>query len=262
MDLGLKDKRALVLASTSGLGLGIATALAAEGGRVAIGSRNSEAVAAAGRSIHEATGAEVIGNVVDLADPASLEATLESVLTDFGGVNILINNTGGPPASRASEIAEADWGQWFDTMVVSLARATRRVLPGMRDREWGRILTVTSNAVLQPVPDLALSTALRASLHAWNKSLSDEVAEDGVTCNVLVPGRIHTPRVDAMDEARAERDGLDPDEVAEDSQAQIPARRYGRVEEFADVACFLASERASYVTGSIVRVDGGLIRGV
>ena len=262
MDLGLSGKRALVLASTSGLGRAIATSLAREGARIAICSRTQDAVGETGQAIHTETGAEVVGNIVDLADIASLDAMLDSLTEDFGGLDILVNNSGGPPPGPAAAVSDADWRQWFDTMIVSLMHATARVLPGMREQEWGRILTVTSNATLQPVENMALSNALRASLHAWNKTLADEVAEDGVTCNIIAPGRIQTPRLDELDEVRAGREGLTPEEVAEESQEQIPARRYGEVEEFGDVACFLASERASYVTGSIIRVDGGLIRGV
>ena len=262
MDLGLKDKRALVLASTSGLGLAIATSLAREGARVAIGSRDENSIAAAGRKIYEETGAEVIGNVVDLADHDTLDAMIDSVVGDFGGIDILVNNTGGPPPGPAAGMGEEAWRTWFNTMVVSLMHATERVLPGMRERDWGRILTVTSIAAQQPVAHLVLSNALRASLEAWNKTLASEVAEDGVTCNIIAPGRIRTPRIDSLDAAQAVRESLTPEEVAEEMAEAIPLRRDGRVEEFGDVACFLASARASYVTGVVLRVDGGSVLAV
>jgi 3-oxoacyl-[acyl-carrier protein] reductase len=260
MDFGIAGKRALVLASTSGLGRAIAGSLAAEGARVAICSRRPEAVAETGRAIHDATGAEVVGNVVDLADMGSVDAMLDSVLEDFGGVDILVNNTGGPPPGPAAGTDDALWRQWFDTMVVSLVHVTGRVLPGMRERGWGRIVTVTSISTQQPVEHLVLSNALRASLNVWNKTLAAEVAEHGITCNIVAPGRIRTPRIDQLDEAQAEREGLTPEEVSEEQEALIPMRREGRAEEFGDVACFLASQRASYVTGVVLRVDGGVVR--
>jgi len=262
VDLGIAGKRALVLASTSGLGRAIAVSLAREGARVAICSRRAEAVAETGTAIHRETNAEVVGNVVDLADLASVDTMLDSVLEDFGGVDILVNNTGGPPPGPAAGLDDQLWRQWFDAMVVSLLHVTRRLLPGMRERGWGRILTVTSISAQQPVEHLVLSNALRASLQVWNKTLATEVAADGVTCNVVAPGRIRTPRIDALDEAQAEREGLTPEEVSEAQEELIPMRREGRAEEFGDVACFLASEPASYVTGIVVRVDGGVVRTV
>jgi 3-oxoacyl-[acyl-carrier protein] reductase len=132
----------------------------------------------------------------------------------------------------------------------------------MRERGWGRIVTVTSISTQQPVEHLVLSNALRASLNVWNKTLAAEVAEDGVTCNIVAPGRIRTPRIDALDEAQAQREGLTAEEVSAEQEASIPMRREGRAEEFGDVACFLASARASYVTGVVLRVDGGVVRGL
>lgn len=179
-----------------------------------------------------------------------------------GGVDIVINNTGGPPPASAVEASRADWLIQFEMMAANLFHLTGRLLPPMRARRWGRIITLTSSGVEQPIPRLAISNAVRSAIVGWSKTLADEVAADGVTVNVLLPGRIHTQRVDELDANAAKRSERSPADIAAASAASIPLGRYGRPDEFADVAVFLASERASYVTGSKIRVDGGAIRGI
>lgn len=261
MDLGIKGKVALVTASSSGLGAAIATVLAEEGAAVAITGTNAEKLAATATAIR-AKGGTVISLVWDLGDLTLIEPMIAKVEAELGPIDILVNNTGGPPASPASGQPQDVWLKHFNAMVLSVIAITDRVLPGMRARQWGRVITSTSMGVVVPIPNLGMSNTLRASLVGWSKTLSREVAKEGITVNVMAPGRILTDRTRALDAGAAKREGKSVEEVSAASAAQIPMGRYGDTREFADVAAFLASTRASYVTGSVIRVDGGVIPNV
>lgn len=260
MDLGLKGKRALVFASTKGLGRAIATALAAEGAEVCVSGRSAPEQVA--QEISAETGAKVHGLPCDLHERAQVDKLIDTALESMGGIDVLVLNGGGPPPKPALGVEDAEWTLWFERMVGNLIHAATRCLPAMQERGWGRLLTVASSAAVQPVPNMALSNSLRASLLAWNKTLSSEVAADGVTCNVILPGRIDTDRVAQLDAARSEREQRPLDEVQKSILTEIPARRYGQPKEFGEVAAFLCSERASFVTGTTQRVDGGQIRAI
>jgi 3-oxoacyl-[acyl-carrier protein] reductase len=174
----------------------------------------------------------------------------------------MVNITGGPPPSPAAGQDPALWTKHFQAMVLSVIAITDRVLPGMRERRWGRVITSTSSGVVSPIPNLGLSNALRLSLVGWSKTLAREVGKDGITANVILPGRIATDRIKFLDDAKAKREGRTAAEVAAESEAGIPLGRYGKPEEYGAVVAFLASERAAYITGSVIRVDGGLIASV
>lgn len=262
METKLDNKRALVLGASRGLGAGIAKALAEEGAQVMIASRDWGRLEMAARDLEAQTGATVHAQVCDLASAEAVDRLAETAHARMGGVDILVNNAGGPPPGSVTEATDAQWRSTFETVVLAPVRLTRMLLPGMRDRRWGRILTVVSSGVAQPIPNLGLSNALRMAVVGWSKTLAEEVAAEGITVNCLAPGRIHTDRIDELDKKAAERRGVEIEVVREASRASIPAGRYGEVAEFAAVAAFLASERASYVTGSVLRADGGLIRAV
>ncbi len=257
MDLGLKGKRALVLGASRGLGAAIAKGLAEEGVEVWAGARTRERI--------EAYAAESSGTIhaeaLDLSDLAAIDALVDRLLAD-GGVDILINNTGGPPPATATQTTREQWVTNFSTMAANVIHLTTRLVPAMREKGWGRIITVTSSGIEQPILNLALSNGIRSALLGWSKSLSLEVAADGVTANIIMPGRVQTDRITELDDAAAKRLGVTRDEAAAKSAATIPAGRYGTPEEFAAMAVFLASEKASYVTGSKIRIDGGLVSGV
>jgi 3-oxoacyl-[acyl-carrier protein] reductase len=206
-------------------------------------------------------GGSITALELDLSKPDSVTAFIAAVLAQ-GGADILVNNSGGPTPGEASSLPADDYARAFATMVTPLISITTALLPGMRERKWGRIITLTSSGVEAPIPRLAISNAVRPALVGWSKTLATEVAADNVTVNVIVQGRIHTDRVDELDAAAAKRLGKSVDEVRAQSIAGIPAGRYGRPEELADPVAFLASDRAGYITGTLVRVDGGMIRSV
>ncbi len=260
MDLGLAGKRALVLGGSKGLGFGIANALAQEGARVMVASRSGDACEAAAAKLAEEHGVEAHGQACDLGDTQAIDRLTQAALDTLGGVDVLINNSGGPPGGPISAVSQDTWEAQFRAMVLSLMRVTERLLPGMRERGWGRIILVASSGVRQPIPELGISNTLRVALANWGKTLSFEVAGDGVTVNTLLPGRITTDRTHQLDTARAEREGKSFDDVRTASAKLIPLGRYGTVEEFGAAAAFLASEQASYITGALVPVDGGLIK--
>lgn len=261
MDLGLAGRTALVLGGGGGLGSAIAVALAREGARVAVADINENAAAATVRTIEQA-GAQALALAWDLGDLSIVDARIAAIEARFGPVDVLVNNTGGPPPTPAAGQTPELWVKHFQAMVLSVISITDRVLPAMRSRKWGRIVTSASSGIVAPIPNLGISNALRLSLVGWSKTLAREVARDGVTVNIVVPGRIATDRILFLDKAKAEREGRQASDVAAESTASIPLGRYGRPEEYADVVCFLASTRASYVTGSVTRVDGGLIASI
>lgn len=261
MDLGLYGKRALVLSSSRGLGLGIAESLAREGADVLLTARTEDRLKGAAALINERRAGRAAFLAADLTTDG--ETLAERAREALGGpIDILVANTGGPPAATALEADPAVYAAQFGSMVMPVIRLAGQLLPSMRARGFGRVVLVASSGVVQPIPNLVVSNTLRSALVGWAKTLAAEVAKDGVTVNVVLPGRIETNRTAELDAANAKRQGKSVDEVSAAARAAIPAGRYGRVEEFADAACFLASERASYVTGSLVRVDGGAIRSV
>ena len=256
MDLGLKGKRALVMGSTRGMGQGIAARLAAEGAEVAV----------CGRKLPDAqeSAAGISGSrayALDLSDQNSISALIEALKADFGDLDIIVCNGGGPPPGSIADVTAETWATQFQAMFINQLTIVNTFLPAMRERGWGRILVVSSSGIVQPIPNLGISNAIRASQVGWAKTLSSEVAPDGVTVNTVAPGRIHTDRVNQIDAAAAAKQGKPVDDIARASHATIPMGRYGSVAEFADTAVYLLSDNASYITGSVIKVDGGMIRG-
>jgi 3-oxoacyl-[acyl-carrier protein] reductase len=261
MDLGIADRVALVHGAGGGLGGAVARRLAAEGAVVVVADVRADAAERTVAAIRD-EGGRALPFAWDLGDLSAIDANVTRIEAELGPVDILVNNTGGPPPTAILGTSSAVWAEHFRSMVLSVIATADRVVPHMRDRGWGRIVTSTSSGVIAPIPNLGLSNSLRSALLGWSKTLAREVGRAGVTANVVVPGRIGTGRVRALDESRAEREGRSAEEVAEESTASIPVGRYGDPAEFAAVVAFLASAPASYVTGSLVRVDGGLIPSV
>jgi 3-oxoacyl-[acyl-carrier protein] reductase len=254
MDLKISGKRALVLGGNRGMGLAVARALAGEGVAVTIAARDEQVLSQAAATIDG--GARTC--VLDLAETDTFPAAVDTI----GDVDILINNTGGPPYGSALDRTPADWESSFRAMSLSVIKLTDLFLPSMRRNRWGRVVTIVSTGAVQPIPVLGISNTLRAGLIAWSKSLSTEIAREGVTVNILMPGRIATERVHITDKATAARENIDVETVRQRSFDQIPIGRYGEPEEVAAVATFLCSDLASYVTGSVYRADGGIVRHV
>ena len=262
MDLGIAGKVALVAAASKGLGRASAAELAAAGARLVLCARGHEALVATRDAIAAATGADVHAVAADLSTPDGIELVARTALERHGGVDILVNNAGGPPSGPFEQHA---WPQWEAAVHLTLRSAvelTRRLLPGMRERRWGRVINITSIAVKQPVDGLILSNSIRAAVTGWARTLANEVARDGITVNNVLPGFTRTDRVEQLNAARAASEGVSVAEIERRTEAQIPMRRVGEPREFGAVVAFLASERASYVTAQNVAVDGGWIRGL
>ncbi|HXW75696.1 MAG TPA: SDR family oxidoreductase [Steroidobacteraceae bacterium] len=253
--MGIDDHRALVTGASRGLGRAIALALAAEGVRVVAVARNRERLNELAAS-HPPGRGSIDARVCDLSDAAAIESLADLL----GQVDILVVNTGGPPPGPIADVADATWRSQFEAMFLSAVRLTRLALPGMRTRRFGRIMAVVSSGVVQPIAQLGISNTLRLAVVGWAKTLAAEVASEGITVNCIAPGRIATDRVAELDRARAAREGIAIEEVQGHSRATIPVGRYGEPGEFAAVVTFLASARSSYMTGSVIRVDGGMIR--
>jgi 3-oxoacyl-[acyl-carrier protein] reductase len=257
----LRGKVALVLGGGGGLGRAIATTLAGEGAKIAVGDVDEDALEQVSSQL-AAVGAESLPLKWDLGNLDDIGSYVATIEERLGPVDVLVNITGGPPPTPVAGQPQQLWSEQFRSMVLSVIAITDRVLPGMRERGWGRVITSTSSGVVAPIPNLGISNALRSSLLGWSKTLAREVARDGVTANIVVPGRIATDRIKFLDQAKGQREGRTPDEVTKESTSSIPIGRYGHPHEYADTVAFLASARASYITGSILRVDGGLISSV
>ncbi len=257
MDLGIKGRSALVLGASQGLGQAIAKALAAEGVHVTLAARSTDKLT---QTADECRAMGVNADVIelDLNSTESVSALIGHLSTN--PVDILLSNSGGPPPGTVPGVDPAAWGTHFNAMVLNQIQIIEAALPGMRKNGWGRVLAVSSSGIQIPIPHLAISNTLRSSLAAYCKTLAGQVACDGVTVNLLLPGRVDTPRVQSIDVNAASKQGISADQARANSIATIPAGRYGRPEEFGAVAAFYASDLAGYLTGNQIRIDGGLIR--
>lgn len=261
MNLGLKGKRALVMGASKGLGRSIADALAAEGAALVISGRDQASLDVAAKELVALGAASCVGIPADVANGVQMDMLADGAVAAMGGVDILIQNHGGPPPGPALEVTEALLTTWFQSIVLAPVRITNRLLPGMRERKYGRIINVGSTGMLQPLPNMVLSNTLRASIMGWMKTLSAEVAHEGITCNIVAPGAIRTDRSLETAGSLAKRQGKTVDEVIAERSKTIPAGRYGLPSEYGPLVAFLCSEQAAYITGSIMRTDGGMVRG-
>jgi 3-oxoacyl-[acyl-carrier protein] reductase len=262
MDLMLKDQVVMVAAASEGIGYGIAEALAREGARLSIASRSREKIERAARTLCDRYDVDCNAYVMDAADAQSIRSWSEATLDDFGEVQGLVVNAGGPPPGNFDDFDDAAWAQACDLTLMSAVRMIRCVLPTMRRRKSGAILTVTSSSIKEPIDHLLLSNVFRAGVVALVKSLANELAGDGIRVNNLVPGRIDTQRVRSLDRLVAGKKGIAVEDEQEEQYAAIPLGRYGTIEDMGSAGAFLLSAAASYITGATLVVDGGKMRSV
>jgi len=280
MDLKLKGKVAMVAASSKGLGYGIAQALAQEGASLSIGSRTEKDIEAAAEKLRNETGVPVLANVLDSSNPQSIQNWTDATFKEFGGVDKLVINAGGPPTGKFEDFSDEDWHaggpptgkfedfsdeDWqaaFELNLFSAVRMIRAALPSMRERGGGSILTVTSMSVKEPIDVLILSNVMRSGVTSLVKSLSAQLASDNIRLNNLMPGRINTDRIRSLDGINSKKQGVPVEQIQAASHVQIPLGRYGTIEEFGRCGAFLLSDAASYITGSSLAVDGGALKTV
>lgn len=262
MNLHLQGKVAMVAAASKGLGFGIAQALAREGAAVSIASRTAADIEAAARHLQHQTGSPALGTVFNATDPQSILNWATATVDRFGGVDCLVVNAGGPPAGNFDDFTDDDWQAAFELTLLSAARMIRAALPHMRRRGGGSILTITSSSVKEPIDILLLSNVMRSGVPSLVKSLSRQLAPEGIRVNNLVPGRIETDRLKALDEVWAQKKGISVAEQRAEITGNIPLGRYGAIEEFGRAGAFLLSDAAAYVTGETFVVDGGAMRTV
>jgi len=260
MDLQLKNRTAIVLASTKGLGKATAACLAQEGANVTVCGRDEETLAAVKKELEQATGRAPLAIAADVTRAEDIVKVVDETVRQFGGVDILINNSGGPKPGTFDTLTDEDWVKAFELNLLSYVRAIRAVLPHMRANKFGRIVNFTSTSIKQPLENLILSNTFRTGVAGLAKSLASELAPDGILINTIGPGRIATDRVAQLDQISAERTGRSAEEVKRIESAKIPLGRYGKPEEFARVVAFFASPANSYVTGQSLLVDGGLVK--
>lgn len=259
MELGLKGKRAWVLGGSAGIGRAVAASLAAEGARVVISSRQAGRLDEVARELTTATGGDVAGEAVDVTDVGSITGARDAVVERLGGLDILVSNHGGPPAGGFDDVDGEAFTDAFQLIVASAFHLTKACVPFMREQGGGVLAYLTSSSVKEALPNLFLSNVMRMAVQGMAKSLSRELASAGIRTLCVAPGRIATERAVELDAAAARRQNVDPDVVTARSQRLIPLGRYGQPEEFGDVVAFLCSDRASYMTGTTVLVDGGKV---
>jgi 3-oxoacyl-[acyl-carrier protein] reductase len=262
MDLGLKNKVALVAAASHGLGKASAFAFAREGAHVVICSRNEESVKKTAEEIRTATGATVVSVAADVSRKEDIQRFVQTAISEFGTIHVLVNNAGGPPTGHILSMAEEEWSKGIQLTLMSVIRLVREVLPFMEKQHWGRIISIVSIVAKQPINELLISATLRPGILGLSKVLSNQYAKDNITVNTVCPGLVRTKRQEVLSVSRAADKNMTLEEYLADSAKAIPAGRLGSPEEIGNVVAFLASEQASYINGVNLLVDGGAARGI
>jgi 3-oxoacyl-[acyl-carrier protein] reductase len=262
MNTGLKGKAVLITGASQGMGRATAEAFAAEGARVAICARREEMIKQVGEGIRAKCKVDVIAEAVDVTDAKRLQEFARTVAQKFGAIDVCVANAGGPPAKQFSQTSLEDWHKAFDLNFMSVAALAHTVLPGMKQRKWGRFITITSTSVRQPIPDLVLSSAIRPAVVGLIKSLAIEYGPANVTFNNIAPGWTATERLNELAESRSNAAGIQKEHIFGKWAAEVPLGRLGKPEEIADAIVWLASDRAAYITGQTILVDGGVYKGM
>ena len=260
MDLHLSGKNALVVASSKGLGKAVALRLAKEGCNVMLCSRNAEQLALTKKQLQSFAKGKIASFTCDVTKVSEIQALISETHAQIGSVDILINNSGGPPGGGFEQADDSIWQAAFELTLLNYVRMIREVLPDLKVK-GGRILNITSASIKQPIPGLILSNVFRMGILGLTKTLADELAPYNILINTIAPGRIATERTSYLDQFNADKRGLSKDQIVNEALQKIPLKRYGETDEFAKVVCFLASDASSYMTGSTITVDGGMIRG-
>ena len=262
MNTGLKNKVALITGASQGMGRSTAEALAAEGARVAVCARRKETIQQVTDAIRNQYKVDTIGEAVDVTDTKTLQQFVHEVEKQFGSVDVCVANAGGPPAKQFAQTSLEDWHKAFDLNFMSVAALAHAVLPGMKQRKWGRFITITSTSVRQPIPDLVLSSAIRPAVVGLIKSLAIEYGPSNITFNNIAPGWTATERLHELAESRSKAAGIQKEQIYGKWAQEVPLARLGKPEEIADAIVWLASERAGYITGQTLIVDGGVYKGL